>query len=54
MLNLGCITKEDIKKHNANWPGIPDHPYWKLVTGASGSDKNKCVTKSNKSWARYW
>ena len=49
MLNLGCITKEDIKKHNANWPEIPDHPYWKLITGASGSGKNKCVTKSNKS-----
>ena len=27
MFNFDYITKEDIKKHNSNWPEIPDHPY---------------------------
>ena len=26
MSNFGYITNEHIKKHNRNWPEIPDHP----------------------------
>ena len=34
MFNFVYITKEEIKKH---WPEIPDHPYWILIIGGSGS-----------------
>ena len=27
MVNFDYIAKEDITKHNANWPQLPDHPY---------------------------
>ena len=37
MFNFVYITKEEIKKHNPNWPEIPDHPYWILIIGGSGS-----------------
>ena len=37
MLNFDYITKEDIKKYNPNWPGIPEHPYRILIVGGSGS-----------------
>ena len=39
MFNFDYITKEDIKKHNPNWPEIPDHPYQILIIGSSGSKK---------------
>ena len=26
MINFDNVTKENIKKHNPNWPEIPDHP----------------------------
>ena len=39
MFSFDYITKEDIKKHNANWPQIPDHPYRILLVGGSGSWK---------------
>ena len=42
------VTNDGIKEHNPKWPEIPDHPYWILITGGSGSGKNKCITKSNK------
>ena len=25
------MLKENIKKHNASWPEIPDHPYRVLI-----------------------
>ena len=25
MIKLDCITNENIKEHNPNWPKIPDH-----------------------------
>ena len=31
MFNFDFITKEDIKKHNPNWPEISDHPYRILI-----------------------
>ena len=39
MINLHSITNENNKKHNKNWPYIPDHPYRILITGGSGSGK---------------
>ena len=39
MYNFDYITKEDIKKHNPDWPEIPDHPYRILIVGGSGSGK---------------
>ena len=37
MFNFDYITKEDLKEHNPKWPEIPDHPYWILIIGGSGS-----------------
>ena len=37
MFNVDYITKEDIKEHNPNCPGIPDHPYKILIVGGFGS-----------------
>ena len=32
MINFDVI-KEETKKHNPNWPEIPDHPYRILIIG---------------------
>ena len=26
IINFDDVTKENMKKHNPNWPQIPDHP----------------------------
>ena len=39
MFNFDCITKENIKEHNPNWPQIPDHSYQLLIIGGFGSWK---------------
>ena len=31
------------KKHNPNWPYIPDHPYKILMIGGSGSGKTNTL-----------
>ena len=43
MFNLDYITKEDIKKHNPNWPGFLDHPYRILIVAGSGSRKTNAL-----------
>ena len=43
MFTFDYITKEDIKKHNPNWPEIPDHPYRILIIGGSGSIKTNAL-----------
>ena len=43
MFNFDYITKEDIKKHNPNWPKIPDHPYRILIAWGSGSGKTNAL-----------
>ena len=43
MFNFDYITKEDIKKHNPNWPEISDHPYRILIVGGSGSGKTNTL-----------
>ena len=43
MFNFDHITKEDMNKHNPNWPKIPDHPYRILIFGGSGSGKTNVL-----------
>ena len=43
MINFHDIVKENIKKHNPNWPQIPDHPYKILIIGSSGSGKTNSL-----------
>ena len=44
--------KENIKKHNLNWPQILDNPYKILVTGGSGSGKTSSLFNLQ-SWPKY-
>ena len=39
MINFDDATKENIKKHNPNWPQILNNPYRMLIIGGSGSGK---------------
>ena len=43
MFNLDSITNESNKKHNKNWPYIPDHPCRILKIGGSGSGKTNAL-----------
>ena len=35
MINFDDVTEENMKKHNPNWPEIPNHPYKILIVGSS-------------------
>ena len=39
MINFDDYTNENKRKHNLNWPYIPDHPYRILIIRGSGSAK---------------
>ena len=39
MINFDDAVKENIKKHNPNWPQISDHPYRILIIGNSEYQK---------------
>ena len=43
MFTVDYITKQDIKKHNPNWPEIPCHLYRILMAGDSGSGKTNAL-----------
>ena len=43
MINFNDVTKENIKKHNPNWPQIPDHPYRVLIIRGCGSGKTNSL-----------
>ena len=43
MINYDDVTKENIHKHNLNWPKITDHPYRILIIGVSGSGKTNAL-----------
>ena len=43
MINLDDITNENNKKHNENWPHIPDHPYRIVIISGSGSGKTNAL-----------
>ena len=38
-LTLIMLQKNPIKKHNPNWPQIPDLPHILVIIGGSGSEK---------------
>ena len=39
VINFDDVTKENIDRHNSNWPQIPDHPCIILIIGGSVSEK---------------
>ena len=41
MVNYDNVTKENINKHNINWPQIPDHPHLTFIIGGSRSGKKQ-------------
>ena len=43
MINLDSIVNDNNKKHNENWPYIPDHSYRILIIGGSGSGKTSTL-----------
>ena len=43
MINFDDIVKENIKKHNPNWPQISNHPYRILIIGGSRSGKKNSL-----------
>ena len=43
MINFDDYTNENKRKHNPNWPYIPDHPYRILIIGGSGSGKTNTL-----------
>ena len=43
MINFDDYTNENKRKHNLNWPYIPDHPNRILIIGVSGSGKTNAL-----------
>ena len=43
MINFDEYTNENKRKHNPNYPYIPDHPYTILIIGGSGSRKTNAL-----------
>ena len=43
MINFDEYINENKRKHNPNWPHIPDHPYRILIIGGSGSVKTNAL-----------
>ena len=39
MITFDGVINQRRKEHNPNCPQIPDHPYWMLIIGTSGSGK---------------
>ena len=43
MIDFDDFTNENKRKHNPNWPYIPDHPYRILIIRNSGSGKTNTL-----------
>ena len=43
MINFDDYFNENKLKHNPDCPYIPDHPYWILIVGGSGSGKTNAL-----------
>ena len=43
MINVDDYTNENKTKYNLDRPSIPDHPYWILIMGGSGSGKTNAL-----------
>ena len=39
MINFDEYTNENKRKHNPNWPYIPDHPYRILIVGGQDLER---------------
>ena len=39
-------TKEHIKEHHSNWPGISDHLYRTSIVGGSRSDQSRTIEQA--------
>ena len=50
MINFDEYTNENKRKHNPNWPYIPDHPYRILIIGGSGSGKTNALFNLINNW----
>ena len=46
IINYDDYTNENKRKHNPNWPYIPDHPYRILIIRDSGSRKRNTLLNS--------
>ena len=51
--NFDGVKKENINKHNSNWPKIPNHRYRILMVGCSGSGKTNALLNLIKK-IRWW
>ena len=56
MINFDGCTNENKRKHNLNWPYIPDHPHRILIIGGSGLGKTNTlsVKKSRHKVTKFW
>ena len=43
MISFDCVTKENVKIHNPNWPQIPDY-LCRWYIGGSGQGKTNSLT----------
>ena len=43
MINFDEYTNKNKRKHNPNWPYIPDHPYRILIIAGSGTGKTNAL-----------
>ena len=43
MINFDDVTKENIEKHNPNWPQFPNHSYRILIIGRSEPGKTNSL-----------
>ena len=43
IINFDICTNGNRRKHNPNWPYIPDHPYRILIIRSSGSVKTNAL-----------
>ena len=43
MINFDDYVNENKIERNKNWPYFPDHPYWILIIGGSGSGKTNAL-----------
>ena len=48
MINFDGCTNENKRKHNLNWPYIPDHPHRILIIGGSGLGKTNTLSVKKK------
>ena len=43
MINFNDDTNKNKTEYNLKWPYIPEHPYWILIIGGSGSGKTNAL-----------